>query len=209
MKKRRHKSKDRRTVFLIFAILLIIGGAFLFGFPFLPKLTLIYKKSVDPTDGFKYKSNLALSEGGNVNAEELKPIPKDNRLVIPKIQVDAPIKEGNSMNVLKEGLWHRPNTPSPVDQGNSVIVGHRNIRGLATPITLYHLDKIKVGDRFAIFWEGEEIDYEVFDTKIVKANDQHVEAQTHDTRLTIYTCTWNSKKRRVVVASPINILGHL
>ncbi len=193
--------KKKKIIFIIAIVFILVGIGFL-AFPFYPRVALEFQKASDPTDGFRYESTLAVAAEADIEVEELKPIPKDNRLVIPKIQVDAPILEGNSIGVLKEGLWHRPKTVNPNEVGNSVIIGHRNLRGMSTPITLSNLNLIKVGDQFMVFWEGQEIDYEVVETRVIRPNDFSVEANTDDQRLTIYTCTLDSKKRVLVVAKP-------
>jgi len=67
----------------------------------------------------------------------------ENRLVIPSMLLDQQIFDGHASGTLKKGLWHRPQTSTPSQGGNTVIVGHRltytNPRG-----TLYHLDKVQV-----------------------------------------------------------------
>lgn len=69
----------------------------------------------------------------------------------------------------------------------------------------YHLDKLKVGDQLAVFWEGKKYQYTVTETKVVPATATEVEDQTQDPQLTLYTCTplWSAKDRLVVIAKPL------
>lgn len=127
-----------------------------------------------------------------------------NRLIIPSMLLDEPIFEGKTARTLRQGLWHRPLTSAPNAGGNTVIVGHRftysNPHG-----TLYHLDKVKVGDHVGLVYSGQAYRYKVQTVRVVHADDASVEAPSTEPRLTIYTCTplWWPKDRLVVVATPL------
>lgn len=128
---------------------------------------------------------------------------QENRLVIPSMLLDQPVYEGKDESVLKKGLWRRPQTSTPEQGGNTVIVGHRltytNPRG-----TLYHLDKIKIGDNIGLNWAGKNYVYTVREIKVVTPAAVEVEAPTKEPQLTIYTCTplWMPRDRLVVIATP-------
>ncbi|HEU4914786.1 MAG TPA: class E sortase [Candidatus Saccharimonadales bacterium] len=127
--------------------------------------------------------------------------PRDNRLVIPTMVFDESIHEGHSERTLRQGLWRRPQTSTPDQGGNTVLAGHRltysNPRG-----TLYNLDKVRVGDDIALWWEGKRYHYQVSESRVVAASETSVEEPTKNSRLTIYTCTplWMPKDRLVVIA---------
>lgn len=128
--------------------------------------------------------------------------PRDNRLIIPSMLLDETIHSGATARTLRDGLWIRPQASTPDKAGNTVIVGHRftytNPRG-----TLYHLDKVRLGDSIAVWWEGTQHIYTVREIKTVKSHETHIEAPTDDSRLTLYTCTplWLPKDRLVVIAT--------
>ncbi len=152
-----------------------------------------------------YGGQLAqITKGGR---ESPKP-PEDNRIVIPSAKIDQPIIEGGHLGVIdKGGSWRKPiNTGSPKDPGNTVIVGHRftytNPSG-----AFYHLDKVRVGDKLALYWEGEELLYEVSEIKVVTATAVEVENNSSDRLLTIYTCTplVTAQDRLVLVAKPYEV----
>jgi len=148
-----------------------------------------------------YVGELAKTESSKTSA----PVPEENRIVIPSIGVNEPILEGSGIGVIERGgTWRRPNTVNPGESGNSVIVGHRYYGNDVS--TFYHLDKVEVGQLFAVYWEGSELLYEVTETKIVDASAIEVEGSFNDDRLTLYTChpIWTAKERLVVVAKPYN-----
>jgi len=128
---------------------------------------------------------------------------QENRLVIPSMLLDEPINDGHTIATLRKGLWRRPQTSTPGDGGNTVIVGHR-FTYTQPQGTLYHLDKVQVGDPIGITWNGKSYVYTVRETKVVSPNDTSVEAPTTAPTLTIYTCTplWLPKDRLVVIATP-------
>ena len=128
-------------------------------------------------------------------------IPKENRLIVPSMHLNDQIFEGKDIRVLKNGPWRLPYTSTPDKGSNTVIVGHRytytNPRG-----TFYYLDKVKLGDPIAIFWQGKKYVYRVTNISEVAPNSTGVESSSTDARLTLYTCTplWLPKDRLVVVA---------
>ena len=169
--------------------------------PALPRAALWWAKRTDKTQGYKYVGDAAKKAGVS---SSLKNTPTDNRLVIPSIQLDQPIKESKSISTISNGgAWRRPATSSPDHGGNTVVVGHRfTYLGKST---FTNLPDVKVGDVVVVFWNGKEIDYTVTATKVVEPNDRSIENQTNDQQLTLYTCTpmWTSKQRFVVIARPV------
>lgn len=133
------------------------------------------------------------------------PVPSGNRIVIPKIRADATINQGPTEAVLEQGPWLRPNTPAPPDGGNTVIVGHRFSYNPSVEQPFYHLDKLELGDKIVIAWEGKVYAYAVSQKKVVSATQISVEAPTTNRQLTLYTCTplWNPVNRLVIVATPL------
>lgn len=132
-------------------------------------------------------------------------IPTDNRLAIPKIGVDTPIYEGPTVATLNKGVWHRPRTPTPLENGNTVIAGHRFGYNPSVKPSFYNLDKLVIGDPIIVAWDKKLVSYKVTEVKIVSPEHTEIEANTPDKRLTLYTCTplWTSKNRLVVIAKPV------
>jgi sortase A len=184
-------------------MVVILFGLFISISPFLPEVTLRWKKFRDTTGGVPYSGALASTAP---QSDRTNP-PNENRLVIPSINLNEKILEGNSIGVInKGGTWRRPKSSKPGESGNSVIVGHRIYGSNAS--TLYHLDSVQIGQKFAVYWQGRELLYEVAQKKVVPATAVEIEAQTDTEQLTIYTCTpiWTAKDRLVVVANRIEQL---
>lgn len=142
-----------------------------------------------------------LSSQVNLPVTKIAGLPSDNRLVIPAALLSEPISEGSDLRATRTGPWRRPNGSTPDKGGNTIIVGHRftytNPRG-----TFYALDKVRVHDKVAVFWQDERYIYTVTNIQVVPPTDIAIEAPTADVRLTLYTCTplWLPKDRLVVTA---------
>ncbi len=122
-------------------------------------------------------------------------------LSIPTIGVESEILEGPDEETLDTGLWRRPNTSTPPQGGNTVIVAHR-YKYSTGPNTFYYLDKVAVGEKLTVTWGKDVYVYRVTSTEVVSSNETGIEAQTSRPILTLYTCTplWSSDKRLVVTA---------
>lgn len=139
----------------------------------------------------------AAEGGGGVEVEPLR----ENTLIIPKIRVFGEVNEGEDESILSQGIWRRPNSSTPDQGSNTVVVAHRFLYTKG-PNTFYHLDKIAVGDELSLAWEGEIYNYRVREIKEVEPTAIEVEAPTEEPILTLYTCTplWTAEKRLVVIA---------
>lgn len=137
--------------------------------------------------------------------EQQTELPKENRLVIPKIGVDVEIVEGKDERALYRGIWHYPSSSAPDKGGNTVLTGHR-FQYLAGPRTLYLLDQMRAGDVIIVYWKGIEYDYAVRERKIVNPSAVEVLDNTATPQLTVFTCTplFTTKQRLVLIADPIN-----
>lgn len=189
--------------------LILIGGG-LVAYPFLPGLRYALFK---PAPELPYQTRLterqdpvlkglsALPVVGN------KPIPQDNRLVIPSISIDMPIHEGATQQVLdRGGIWHIPNTSDPVRAGNMVLSGHRWQYLPPSNTTLYLLDKVQIGEPVIVYWQGQEYDYRIAGREIVDPNRVEILNDTPEPKLTIFTCTplWSTKQRLVLYGELIS-----
>lgn len=178
----------------------VSGALYLVAIPYWPRITWVFK---DKSAAAPYAGNL---RSPTVKTGEIKPLPPDNRIVIPSALINQPILEGNGIWAIDNGgSWRKNlNTDTPKESGNTVIVAHRFT--YARPESgFYNLDKVRVGDRLAIYWEGEELLYEVTETKTVTRYQVEIEQNTSDRTLTLYTCTpvVTAENRLVVVAKPV------
>jgi LPXTG-site transpeptidase (sortase) family protein len=186
------------------SVVVVVLSVYILLAPFLPEIIYTTKNVGRASSDVQ---SPYISESPTIKSvQNPKPIPKDNRLVIPKIEVDSNIVEGDSEAVLDTGMWRRPKTSTPDKGGNTVITGHRFLY-TSGQNTLYHLDKIERGDVIQVFWQEKEYLYEVFDIKTVAPTEIQIEDNTTEPILTIYTCTplWTATSRLVVVAKPIKI----
>jgi len=170
----------------LLSLIVVLLGLYIIITPFIPEATLALQPEV-------------------VMEESAKAIDLGiNRVIIPKIHVNAPILEGSSAATLDNGIWHRPKTSVPGTGSNTVLVGHRYMYTTG-PNTFYHLPKLEKGDEIVVYWNKQEFKYRVFETEIVEPYGTTIELQTDSEVLTLYTCTplWNPTHRFVVKAKPL------
>lgn len=129
-----------------------------------------------------------------------------NRLIIPKIGVNAPIIESKSSEYgLSKGAWHMPDSSTPENGGNTVITGHRFKYLPPNNLTFYLFDKLKTGDVISVIWKEKEYYYTIKETKIVPKTDTSILGKTKEPILTLFTChpLFSEENRLVVIAVPI------
>ncbi|MCL1895973.1 MAG: class C sortase [Clostridiales bacterium] len=110
-------------------------------------------------------------------------------LMVDKIDVKLPIYHGTNESVLQIGLGHMPGTSLPVGGAgtHAFITGHR---GLPSSILLTDLDKMEIGDTFALYVMGETLTYQVDNIQTVEPHE--AEALDIDPDMdycTLVTCT--------------------
>lgn len=185
------------------ALSLVVASAaiYILVAPLVPYATLWWAQITDKSGGYAYETKLVANP-----AQPPKPIPKENRLVLPTIQLDQEIHEGQSFYTLNKGVWRKPYTSTPDKGGNTVLAGHRFT--YSKPSIFYHLDKIKQGDRFPLYWNGQEYNYEVSSVEVVSPLALEIEQNSDQPMLTIYTCTpvWTASQRLVIKSKLIKDL---
>lgn len=141
------------------------------------------------------KINPASQTGGGVN-----------RLIIPKIGVNAPIIESADENYgLDRGVWRLPKSSTPEEQGNMIITGHRFKYLPPSNLTFYLFHKLEKGDIASVIWEGKIYYYRIKEIKIVNADDVSILKQSDKPILTMYTCDpiYSTKNRLTVIGELI------
>lgn len=125
-------------------------------------------------------------------------MPRDMRLVIPKIAVDQQILEGDSEQALEDGVYHHGDTAAPGEGDNIAIAGHRVRRAFTL---LYQLEP---GDAVVVYWNGAEHDYRVERVFTVGPDDTSILDPMSAEQLTLYTCRprFLGNTRTVVIALP-------
>lgn len=129
-----------------------------------------------------------------------------NQLVLPSIYLDQKIWEGASPYVVNRGIWHLPQSSTPPQKSNTVLVGHRfTYSGVSV---LYLIDKLKVGDEEFIVWDHKIYAYKVDKISVVLPSETSIQDPTDAPTLTIYSCTpmWSTSHRLVVQAKLEKVL---
>ena len=207
--KKKNLAKVLALALELFAVGLII---YLIALPFYPKI--VYK--------LEYSEPASRSEAQSVEktkqkvAEFKNSFPKaeyavsPNRLIIPKIGVNAPIVESQSADYgLSKGSWRVPESSTPDKGGNTVITGHRFKYLPPNNLTFYLLDKLKKGDIISIIWKKQDYFYRVKETKVVPNTELSIMDQTKEPILTLFTCDpiYSTKNRLVVIADLVQSGG--
>lgn len=91
-------------------------------------------------------------------------------ITIPKIDLELPIYEGSSADVLQKGIGHMEQSSYPIggEGTHSVLTGHR---GLPDAELFTHLDRMEIGDRFYLHVLDEILAYRVDQIKVVEPNE--------------------------------------
>ena len=106
------------------------------------------------------------------------------RILIPALQLDAPVLQGDGWEELKQGVGQHLGTPDPGETGNIVLSAHDDIYG-----SLFrHLDRLKPGNEITLRTPEKSYTYKVEEVRIVKPTDLGVLEQTPDAVLTLISC---------------------
>ena len=129
------------------------------------------------------------------------PVPEGEAVAIiriPKIGVDKAVVSGVSVEDLKKGPGHYPNTPMPGQPGNAAIAGHRTTYGAP----FYDLDQLENGDEILVTTRQGEFRFEVDKKMIVAPSALEVLDPTPEARLTLTTCNprFSARERLIVSA---------
>ena len=134
--------------------------------------------------------------------------PPDNRLVIPKLNLNVPIVvppndallredwkslEENIQMSLQDGVVHYPGTAKPGQAGNFFVTGHSSYFPWAKgeyKSVFARLSELKTGDEYWVFYGGDRFRYVIEGKKEIKPSDVTVLDQPVSKRIgTLMTCT--------------------
>ena len=119
-------------------------------------------------------------------------------LIIPKINLELPIYEGSTLNVLRYGVGHHQGSYFPGEGDTIVLPGHNNTKVFAD------LPELKEGDQIEINTIYGNFTYKIYKTAIVHRSDEEaIMYHTGKEIIILYTCyPTNSvgyKERRYVI----------
>lgn len=110
-------------------------------------------------------------------------------ITIPKINVNLPIYNGTSQDVLSKGVGHMEQSSYPLggESTHCVLTGHR---GLPSAVLFTDLDKLEIGDEFYLHVLDEILAYKVDQIKVVEPNESgDLEIIDGKDYCTLVTCT--------------------
>lgn len=163
-------------------------------------------------ESFKTVDAEKSAPGGQTLAEFLLQNVPNNYLVVPSIDVKAPIiwtsPPDKILEDLKKGVAHYGGTSLPNENGNVFISGHSSNYwwddGKFKQIFAL-LDKVAIGDRIYLTYQNQPYAYVVEDTKVVKPDQIEVLNPKGYNMVSLMTCTpvGTTLYRRVVQAKQI------
>lgn len=122
------------------------------------------------------------------------------RIIIPSINLDAPIAEGTSVEVMNSYVGHFSNTPKL--NGNIALGAHN--RGY--PVNYFqNIKKLKKGDLIKYICNNVQKEYVVETVTVIKETDWTYLANTKDDRITLITCVENQPEYRRCIQGKIKM----
>ncbi len=190
------KPSATRIVTILVAAIMILAGLYTLAVALTPA---IIAPNINPTSNKTIKqlqSKAAITE---------------NRLYIPKIDVNLPYANGSETVMEKGAWWRQPDNGNPADGGNFVLSAHRFIMGLTPQQTLrkspfYNINKLEIGDKITADYSGKRYEYTISKIFAVAPDAVEIEQRTDQPQLTLYSCTLGgaSDGREVIIATPSN-----
>ncbi len=106
------------------------------------------------------------------------------RVVIPAINKDSLVVQGDTWDQLKKGVGQHLGTADPGQPGNVVLSAHNDIYGE----TFRHLDQLEPGDEVQLYTASQVFTYIVTGTRIVEPTEVSVMDATAHPSLTLISC---------------------
>jgi sortase A len=106
------------------------------------------------------------------------------RLVIPAINVDNPVVQGDGWEQLKKGVGQHIGTPDPGQNGNLVLSAHNDIFGEI----FRRLDELQPGDEVQLYTASQIFTYVITGSKVVLPTQVEVMNPTPHASLTLISC---------------------
>lgn len=106
------------------------------------------------------------------------------RIVIPAINVDAPVVQGDSWEQLKKGVAQHIGSADPGQIGNMVLSGHDDVYGEV----FRDLPLLKVGDSIIVYTESHQFVYIIDGSQIVSPTQVEVMDPTETPTVTLISC---------------------
>ena len=128
-------------------------------------------------------------------------LPRENRLEIPDLGVDAEIGEGSDWEeALRYGPWRVGDFGTPMDDNKPTIIAAHRFGYLAWSNqfrherSFYNLPKLEVGGEVEVIWNQRKFVYEVYEGY----TDTAIHPESYDADLILYTCEMLNSDRRII-----------
>ena len=106
------------------------------------------------------------------------------RLQIPRLNVDAPVVQGDGWEQLKKGVGQHIGSANPGQNGNVVLTAHNDVYGEL----FRYLDQLQPGDNVIVYTQQRQHVYIVDRTVIVEPTAVEVMASTGSPTVTLISC---------------------
>jgi len=106
------------------------------------------------------------------------------RLQIPRLNVDAPVVQGDGWEQLKKGVGQHIGSANPGQNGNVVLTAHNDVYGEL----FRHLDQLQPGDNVIVYTQQRQHVYVVDRTVLVEPTAVEVMASTGSPTVTLISC---------------------
>lgn len=193
------------SIFLVFGVVLLIGGAVVLTFSYAPLLSqeLHYQKSRQRS------SSVAPLD------QPIQPVDTQFGIVIPKIEANAPIvsevdpfSAKEYQRALAKGVAHARDTGLPGTNKTMFLFAHASgdiLLAQRYNSIFYLLGKMKKDDEIQIYYQDQPFRYQVTEVKVVAPDAVDYLANVPGTDLILMTCTppGTTWKRLLVMASKI------
>ncbi len=117
------------------------------------------------------------------------------KLKIPKLNIEAEIKEGTDLDTLASYIGHFKNTP--LWDGNVALASHN--RGSQVVHYFEGIHLLQEGDEIIYITNLGERRYSVYNTKEIESTDWSITTDTEENILTLITCVANQPEKRLCV----------
>ena len=118
------------------------------------------------------------------------------RLIIPRLGLDTPVYEGDTLDIIDHGPGHFPWTALPGRVGNVVIAGHR----VTHSRPFRNLDQLQPGDTATFETATGSYTYTFTGHDIVTPTDVHIANQGAEYKATLFACHPPGSARYRIVA---------
>jgi len=105
-------------------------------------------------------------------------------IVIPSINVDAPIGEGTDWESLKYKVGHHPGTANPGQRGNMVLAAHNDVYGEI----FRYLPDVPVGEIVTVYAGEQVFRYQITERRFILPTQVEVMLPTTGPTLTLISC---------------------